>query len=203
MNKRILSLISAVILLLAVVCTAAVAEEETAEEAGTYYVYTENGKGLNVRSTPGGTVVGSLKNGSSVRVDAFVDDNWALITYHYDNPGFGVGDYAAYINRRYLTKTKSTQRKANTDHAVATTLDEINSEFRSARKVEPYKVQVRPTRVSGWVNMRWAPSKSSELMATYKANSTLTVIKELTNWVQVEDPDTGDVGFINRVFIAQ
>jgi SH3-like domain-containing protein len=81
-------------------------------------------------------------------------------------------------------------------------VETLNKEFASAKKVTPYKVTVRPTRASGWVNMRWAPSQSAELMATYKANDQLLVIRELTNWLQVEDQDTGDVGFINKAFIA-
>ena len=40
-------------------------------------------------------------------------------------------------------------------------------------------------------------------MATYKANDQLLVIRELNNWYQVEDQNTGDVGFINKQFTAQ
>ena len=50
--------------------------------------------------------------------------------------------------------------------------------------------------------MRWAPSNSAELIATYPDNSQLLVIRETTNWLQVEDQDTGDVGFISRQFVA-
>ena len=46
-------------------------------------------------------------------------------------------------------------------------------------------------------------SKSAELMATYKQNEKLLVIKETNNWYQVEDQDTGDVGFINKQFVVQ
>ena len=83
------------------------------------------------------------------------------------------------------------------------TAAEINREFRSAKKVDPFTVTVRPSRASGWVNLRWAPSKSAELMATYKQNEKLLVIKETNNWYQVEDQDTGDVGFINKQFVVQ
>ena len=82
-------------------------------------------------------------------------------------------------------------------------LAEINAEFASAKKVTPFKVTVRPTRASGWVNLRWAPSKSASLIATYPANSQLLVIKETTNWFQVEDQDTGDVGFISKQFVSE
>ena len=64
-------------------------------------------------------------------------------------------------------------------------------------------VTVRPSRASGWVNLRWAPSKQTEVMATYKANEKLLVIQELKNWYQVEDQDTGNVGFISKQFVVK
>ena len=64
----------------------------------------------------------------------------------------------------------------------------------------PFSVTVRPSRSSGWVNLRWAPSKSAEVLATYRANDKLLVIRELDNWYQAEDQDTGDVGFISKQF---
>ena len=211
MMKKLISLLLTMILALGLLAPAALAgdfgEDEDYTDPGYYYVYTENGKVLNVRESPRGKVVGALKYGSRIHVDAFVDDNWALIQYNYDN-GFGKGDYAAYVNRRFLQKKKPAARNAAGGTAAAGTaaaadsLENLNREFKSAKSVAPYTVTVRPTRTSGWVNLRWAPSQSAELLATFKANDKLTVIKELDNWLQVEVPETGDVGFINKVFIA-
>ena len=209
MMKRMMTLALAVIMALGMMIPAAMAGDNTATtESGYYYVYTENGKGLNVRETPGGRIVGSLKYGTRIHVDAFTDDTWALIIYNYEIPGYGKGDYAAFVNRRFLQKNKPADRTetSTTKKAVGSasdTIEDLNKEFASAKQVTPYKVVVRPTRASGWVNMRWAPSQSSELMATYRANDTLLVIKELNNWLQVEDQDTGDVGFINKAFVSQ
>ena len=205
MKKRMVSLLLVLMMALGMTIPAAMAEEEESAGEGYYYVYTENGKTLNVRETPGGKVVGNLKYGSRIHVDAFVDNTWALIVFNYDN-GYGKGDYAAFVNRRFLQKSKPAAKPSTTKKAVGSasdTLEDINKEFASAQKVTPYKVTVRPTRTSGWVNMRWAPSQSAQLMATYKANDQLLVIRELTNWLQVEDQDTGDVGFINKAFISE
>ena len=204
MKKRMVSLLLVFVMALGLMIPAALAEDETAAEEGYYYVYTENGKGLNVRETPGGKVVGNLKYGTRIHVDAFVDSNWALIVYNYDN-GYGKGDYAAFVNRRFLQKTKPAAKSSGKTYKVGNandTLADLNKEFASAKVVTPYKVTVRPTRTSGWANQRWAPSQSAELMATYKANDQLLCIRELTNWLQVEDQDTGAVGFINKAFIA-
>ena len=207
MNKRFLSLIMAVLMAVLMIVPAAVAEDDTpSDSAGYYYVYTENGKGLNVRNKPGGDVVGSLKYGS--RIYCYYRDGgngWALIDYAYNMPGVGYGTYACFISSRYLRKSKPPAKPSGKSSSSASTdpATEINAEFRSAKRVEPFTVTVRPSRVSGWVNMRWAPSKSAEVLATYKQNDKLLVIKELNNWYQVEDQDTGDVGFINKQFTVQ
>ena len=210
MKKRLIALLM-VLVLAAGLIPAAIAEDDTPMASeGYYYVYTENGKNLYVRSTPGGEIVGSLKYGTKIYCYYRDGGNgWALIDYYYNNPGYGYGTYAAYISSRYLRKNKpparnggssssSTASSASTDVTA-----EINAEFKSAKKVTPFIVTVRPSRASGWVNMRWAPSKSAELMATYKQNEKLLVIKETNNWYQVEDQDTGDVGFINKQFVVQ
>ncbi len=210
MKKRIFSLIMAVMTAVLMIMTAAGAEDDsTPDSAGYYYVYTENGKGLNVRSTPGGEIVGSLKYGT--RIYCYYRDGgngWALIAYASNQPGYGYDTYAAFISSRYLRRNKpapyspsGTPAPASSAFADATA--EINAEFRSARRVVPFTVTVRPSRAGGWVNLRWAPNKSTEIMATYKQNDKLLVIRETNNWYQVEDQDTGDVGFISKQFVAQ
>ena len=208
MKKRLMSLILAAVVAALLLVPAAMAEDDSVPAtAGYYYVYTENGKGLNVRNTPGGQVVGSLKYGT--RIYCYYNDNgWALIDYTYDMPGYGKGTYACFVSSRYLRKTKPPARNSGSTATATVTpaaglLDEINAEFATAKKVEPYKVIVRPTRASGWVNLRWAPSVNAELLATYGANSQLLVIAETDNWLQVEDQDTGSVGFIKKEFVAK
>ncbi len=210
MKKRLFALLLVLVLATGLI-PAALAEDDTpSDSAGYYYVYTENGKGLNVRSTPGGEIVGSLKYGS--RIYCYYRDGgngWALIDFYYNNPGFGYGTYAAFVSSRYLRKTKPAARTASGSSSSASSAapadigTEINEEFRSAKKVTPFTVTIRPSRASGWVNMRWAPSKGAEVLATYKQNDKLLVIRETTNWYQVEDQDTGDVGFVSKQFVVQ
>ena len=202
MNKRILSIILAAVLLFAAFGTAACAEEEN---GNVYYVYTDNGKPLNVRNAPNGDIVGSLPGGSKVEVMSFNSDNWAMITFHYDNSGSGMGDWPAYVNRRYLIKvepevlTKAIESEESTGDPMA----DIYNEFAHAVSVEPYKITVRPARVTGWVSMRWIPSETGAVIARYKATEELLVLKELEDYLQVQDPDTGDVGYIHKKFAAR
>ena len=211
MKKRLIALLMVLVLAAGLIPAALAEDDSLPASAGYYYVYTENGKGLNVRATPGGQVVGSLKYGTKIYCYYRDGGNgWALIDYYYNNPGYGYGTYAAFISSRYLRKNKpepynggSSSASSSASSASSDMTAEINAEFKSAKKVTPFIVTVRPSRASGWVNLRWAPSKSAELMATYKQNDKLLVIKETNNWYQVEDQDTGDVGFINKQFVAQ
>ena len=213
MTKRVLSIMLALVLLTAVFVFPASADDNSDSnasygKAGYYYVYTENGKGLNVRETPGGNIVGSLKYGTKIHVEGFVDSNWALIHYKFNKPGFGTQEYDAYVNRRFLTKKKpeakpKTSGTATTAGSETDALTALNNEYRSATYVTPYEVTLRPTRVTGWVAMHWGPSTETEILATYKANATLTVVSETSNWLQVEDQEKGFVGFIKKEFVAQ
>ena len=193
------------LLLAAVIVLALVASAITESQGTEMYVYTKNGKALLVRSsmtTDEKNVIGSLPYGSRV------------ITYGSPQPGWTVIDYgnkAGYIMTRYLVKTKpapfdpsSSQSKSkaeNFDTSAATTVEQINTLLASAKTVEPYTITVRPARASGWVYMRWLPSRNSKEAATYGANQQLTVIAELTDWYQVEDPVSGAVGFVYKSYV--
>ena len=140
MKRRLIALLMALVLAAGLI-PAAMAEDDTpSESAGYYYVYTENGKGLNVRATPGGDVVGSLKYGS--RIYCYYRDGgngWALIDYYYNNPGYGYGTYAAFISSRYLRRSKPPAKPESTTPSAASAdpTTEINAEFRSAAPTPP------------------------------------------------------------------
>ena len=208
MTKRLVSLLMAAALCLLALAPAFAEDDTVPASAGYYYVYPENGKVLPVRHPPNGTVVGALKYGTRVYC-YYNESGWALIDFKYNKPGYGVGTYACFVSSRFLQRTKPAPRSTATATSVPAVasisdpLDELNREFASARDVVPFRITVRPTRASGWVNLRWAPSMSTEVMATYGANSQLLVIKETANWYQVEDQDTGNVGFIKKEFVIR
>ena len=205
MKKRFLSLILAAVLALAVFVPAVFAEEVPADN--TYYVYTENGKDLNVRSDPDGEIVGKLKYGTKVQVAAMINDNWAVINFQYDKPGAGMGEWPAYINSRFLITVEPEELIAKieeeTDARTGDPLTDIDAEFKSAVDVEDYRITVRPARVTSWVNMRWIPSETGRIIGAYKATEELIVLKELDHYLQVKDPDTGDIGYIHKKFAVR
>lgn len=198
--KKVIALVLSMMLLV-LAASAALSEEAQGSE---YYVYTRNGKGLNVRSSMStadkSNIIGSLKYGAKVFIYG-VKDGWAMIDYN---------NTTGYIMYRFLVKTKpdpytpsapSEQTEAPASTKDATTAAQLNTLIASAKFVQPYTVTVRPTRASGWVYLRWFPSKSAKEMATFGANYELTVIAELKDWYQVSDPATGKVGFIYKSYV--
>ena len=200
MKKRILSLTLAAVMILAAVGAAAFAEEITLK---TYYTFTENGSPVNVRNAPNGDIIGSLPYGTKIETMPFANNNWAMINFHYNDPTYGEGDWPAYVNKRFLIDMEPAEWKRMEEDQNAYTGDpmtDINAEFASAKEVEPYKITVRPARVTSWVNMRWSPTETGMIIGQYKATETLTVLKEMDHYLMVQDPDTGDVGYIQRKF---
>ena len=207
MKKLIISLTFIAVLAATLLPALAAAESY----GGTMYVYTDNGKSLNVRSSPytGNNGIGSLKYGAEVTVVEFRPDGWAQILWEQNMNGeFGT----AYVQSRFLVNYKpaphSTQPAPASGSSTAATdyariFSAMNAEFATGRLVSPYTVSARPSRASGWVNMRWAPSTEAERIATCKQGKELTVLAELRNWYQVQDPETGMIGFIKREFTTR
>ena len=229
MNRKLLSLVLALALVLGLAAAIAESGIGTAasstnsfsyldESVMTMYVYTDNGQGLNVRSTPyvGNNIIGLAPYGSKLSVIRFLDNGWACIKWDR------IGE--AYVQSRFLqwfepaplvvvtptpiptvapTRIPIPTAAPNVLPAYTDTMAELNKEFRTARLVTPFVVQVRPSRASGWVNMRWAPSKDAEVLATYRSGSQLTVIAETQSWYQVADPNTEATGFIMKNYVVR
>lgn len=195
--KKVIGLMLAMMLLVLLAATALSESQGT-----TMYVYTKNGKVLKVRSSMStkddSNVIGTLSYGTKV-VTYGTRDGWALIDY---------GNTAGYIMYRFLVKEKpapfkpsDSGEKKSDSGKDASTVNQMNALAASAKFVEPYTVTVRPVRASGWVYMRWLPSRNAAQAATYGANQQLTVLAELKDWYQVQDPATGRVGFIYKSYI--
>ena len=196
--KKVISLMLSMMLLV-LLASAALSESQGTD----MYVYTKNGKVLKVRSSMStkddSNVIGSLPYGAKVIIYG-VSDGWAMIDF---------ANTTAYVMYRFLVKnppapynpSDNPQQDTNDPVKEASSVAQMNALIASARFVEPYTVTVRPIRASGWAYLRWFPSRTSEAMATFGANYQLTVIAELKDWYQVEDPATGKVGFIYKSYV--
>ncbi len=199
MKKQILALLAALVLCLTLL-PAAVAEEM--DGGFTYaYVYTTNRGPLKVRrdrSTKNDSnVITKLDYGTEVTVLGTYDNGtWTEISVRKEG-----GLVNGYVMSRYLSFTppsKSTTKPV----ASPTPLPSVATlAFDTFKQVTPYAVYANPSRVSGWVNLRWAPSTAVEVVERCPLYYQLVVISENKSWAQAYDPATGVVGFISRSFI--
>lgn len=200
MTKRVLVMAVAVVMMMALLIPAALADY-------TMYVYTANGRTLNAREYPStdARVCFNIPYGEQVWVDADLGNGWTRLN------AAGAYDYV-YVQSRYLVFDKPGPKptpqpggggSSSSSSALTQIQKDIDAEFKAARLVTPYTVETRNARATGVVNMRWVPSKKAPLIETYKNGATLTVLAELKDWKQVQDEETGAVGFVRQDFLVR
>lgn len=193
MKKLFAILVSLALLLSLAVCAA---EAPGPIGLGTMFVYTQNGKTLNVRSSPdtGDNIIGHLKYGAQVNVTHF-EGSWARIDFA-DGP-----DGSAWVQKRFLqwyAPGPKPTPKPDEDQET----NRMNAELRSEAGIDPIPVEAHATRASGWVNMRQSPSKDTRRIQTCSDGTVLTAFAETTNWYHVTDPQTGNSGYIRKDFLT-
>ena len=190
--KKLISILTAIVLLTLTVSFASA--EETGLHPGTMYVYTEDGKTLNVRSSPetGDNIIGHLKYGTEVHVASF-EGGWAKIVY--------LGG-SAWVQSRflqwYVPGPKPTPQPEPIPDPDTT---QMNAELQSEALIPETLMQAWASRASGWVNMRIYPSKKTGRVQTCPDGTLLTAFAETINWYHVTDPATGNSGYIRKDFL--
>lgn len=154
-------------------------------DAMVYYVNTANKKSLNMRSSTdlGNNILTSIPNGAAVVVYEFLNSStWAHIGY---------GGRDGYVMTRYLSLTPPSTQPSTSESLSF-------KDFKSTY----YLASVKPSTPSGYVNMRWAPSKSTAVHDIYYSGSTLQVIAESKTWCQVYDTQKNICGFMMKEFLV-
>ena len=220
MAKRIFSF--SLVLALLILCVTPVLANTT------MYVYTDNRKPLNVRSAPyvGDNLITTAPYGAAINVIQLQDDGWAKIQWTPSVVAYVQSRYLQWTRPDLSTPVPATPTPTPVPTAAPTavpyyptaapyyptaepysyytdSLATLNAEFRTARIVTPFTIIVRPARSSGWVNMRWAPSKDVEMITTCRNDVRLTVIAETQSWYQVVDPDSEATGFIMKAYTTR
>ena len=193
MFKRTLILVTVLTLALTA-CSAAFAE--------TKWIKTHNGKPANARSEPdiNSTWVGDFPYGSEVYTMGTAPVNG----YTELSNGGGM-----WVLTRFLVSSPPAPYVPGSDSGKGSSSSDGNAqsaiygEFRAARWVTPYNVFTCHNRSSGVINMRYAPSKNAPLIESYKPGEPLTVICEMKDWIEVQDPETGKVGYIRHDFLQR
>ena len=189
--KKLISILAAVALLLTMTVSFASAEGNGLG-LGTMFVYTENGKTLNVRSSPetGDNIIGALEYGAQVHVTGF-EGSWARIAY-LGGP--------AWVQSRFLQWYDPGPRPAPQPEPDPGT-EQMNAELQSEVSIPQTAMQAQAGRASGWVNMRVYPSKETGRVQTCPDGAQLIAFAETTNWYHVTDPFTGNSGYIRKDFL--
>lgn len=160
---------------------------------GPQYISTSNGKGLYMRSGPSKdfSVVTTIPYGAMMDSTDYYDSAWSYVTYN---------GYAGYVMTRYLSSTPPTSKPSPTPTPAPSPSGGIS--YKSFVKAD-YYVTVRPSTPSGFVNLRWAPSKSVDVYTIYYAGATLRVLSQNNTWAQVLEESTGTCGFMMRDFLSE
>lgn len=191
----------ALLMTLALLVTAcAVIPAASVAEALPMYVYTQNGKTVNVRSTPEMTnnVIAQLKYGSKVMVEFINSTGWAVVLYN---------GREAYIQGRFLVDNPPAPKptpspKDKEAEEQKTEQEKLNKELKSEKEIaEPFYIIVRATRTSGWVNFRVGPSKITSRVASFPDAKELIAIGETSNWYRARDPETQKIGYIHKSYV--
>ena len=189
MTKRILSMLCAALLLALAVIPAAAMADSTA------YVKTQSGCALRIRSsatTDEDNVVGKIAYGTKVTVKSKKGD-WSHISVKLNGK-----TVTGYVYSRYLSSKKPTAVSSTSTNESTSTASTSYSGF---KQVASSSVVVRPATTGGFVNLRWAPSKTAPVMDKLHDGDKLTVIAQNSTWAQVMNVSNGEVGYIMRRFL--
>lgn len=162
-------------------------DTDTVIAIGNLYVNTANGKSLNLRARPNsnGDILFSIPNGSAVTLFWYENSSWAYVAYR---------SYFGFCMTRHLSEKEPAASKP------VVTQDDPNQMFKSFKHVN-YDVTVKPSTPTGFVNMRWAPSKSADVQRIYYADTVLHVLATNGTWSQVYDVQTNQCGFMMNAFL--
>lgn len=185
MKRKWLSLIALV--MVAVLFTPVIALGGT----NIFYVDTANKKSLNMRSdcTLGDNIIANIPYRAEVTVYEFLaGDAWARVEYN---------GRTGFVMSRYLSGTRPASGGSSGGGSSSSTTISYKG-FTPTN----YTAAVRPSNPSGYVNMRWAPSKSTSVHEVYYAGETLQVIADNGTWCQVYDTSRNICGFMMKQFLT-
>ena len=162
--------------------------------ASTKYVYKSNGHLTHVysKASSGSKVITKLKSGTKINA---VGTSGSYTQIKIDGQ-------TGYVKTRNVVSSLP-GKKSSTKTSSEDSLSSMNAEFRSMVSVTPYEIQVRPSQPSGYVNLRFGPSLSAEVITRLYQGYTLKVLAKGRSWLQVQDPATGQVGYIYTRYTSE
>ena len=152
--------------------------------AETMYVTMPNDGSANLRISPSteADICGELPDGTAVEV-LEASGIWSRI---------GTDAESAWIMTRYLSADP--EAKAEGAAQEADSIEDLD--FSSFRVTDPYYAYVQASVPGGFVNLRWAPSRSAAVARRISDGGEVIVYAEGSGWMQAMDAESGYIGFI-------
>lgn len=167
--------------------------------AATMYVDTANHKTLNLRSHENETVIAQIPYRAAVEVHSFFqNDTCANVTYN-GQIGWVYTRYLSW-NRPAKNSAKSSMDPTKTTNTAKNTEADV---FSGMKKVAAYDAVVQPGTPTGYVNLRWAPSKKAAIQGVRYLGNSVRVIAENKYWAQVMDNKSGECGYMLKKFLKK
>lgn len=191
-RKRIIR--AAVILLCAALTLSCALGAASASSGGfgeIRYVDTPRGSNVRLREEPNtsSTTLASIPNGTAVTTFGYVTRNWIDCSYRGQR---------GYIYAQYLSLYPPEPRPVPVPTPRPQPIAGLFSGFTPAN----YQVVVTPTRSTGFVNLRWAPSLDVPVMNHYYNGTVLDVLYQNAEWCQVYDRQNNLCGFMMRAYLS-
>ncbi len=163
------------------------------------YVYTDNGKALNVRAemSTNSELLGRIPFGDEVQTISEHANHWMEILYK---------GKTAFVMSRFLVEKKPKKKPTPTvspeEKEHEKQVEELNKQLKALKALDtPINLTVRPSRASGWVNFRSGPGVAASRVATFGDGKLLRAVGETPKWYQAIDPETNKMGFISKGFV--
>lgn len=180
--KRVLGILM-VITTLFLAAVPAFAKSVDTRYLDSVYVNCENGKRLNLRETPNGTVIGRLDCGTEVYVLEHLRSGWTEVLLKNGKSGYVM---TKFLQEKKPGKYEITEREDN---------------FRAVRN--PYTVTAKALNknTEKSVGLRVKPNKTAKAIRTLYAGDELEVLAVGKTWLKVRDLDTGRTGYVAKDYV--
>jgi SH3-like domain-containing protein len=189
--RKLFALLAAMALLVSMVPMPVLAETPVY-----YYVKTGDYGPLNLRESPStdAAILAKIPYGAQVELlDFFVGSTWANCSYK--------GHYG-YVMTRYLSFDKPHPKPAPGPVPTPKPNPQPSGNMFTGFQPAYYSAIVRPSTPTGFVHMRWAPSKDQQIFQDYYAGQPLQVFYANNGWCQVYDPNTHVFGYMMKEFLT-
>ncbi|MDO5435123.1 MAG: SH3 domain-containing protein [Clostridia bacterium] len=150
------------------------------DEITRYYIVTENGLTVNMRSRPEGSLITRLGVGKPVTLISDAGNGWTKISAKVDGE-----IVTGYVMSEFLTDEDPT---------------ELPQTFEDVRR---FTVTVSPSKgEDGHINLRSGPTVESVCLRYLHKDDVLTVIAESNAWYKVRTA-AGTTGYVVKAFVTK